>query len=514
MRKEQIILPVACLFTTFLLLVCFPACLKDMGNYHYQAREQVTVGGIQTLYSVFRGDSLCIDPQIFSTSPDTAFAYSWSLNKNIPAEPETMDTISHSRQLCCRVTLGSGVWTLIFSATNTKTLAATTVNLTLLVNTNFSQGWYVLKDNGGSTDIDFFPTPETIVPSGRIEEVLYTVNGQHLDGQAASLALMPSYSTTVNEAYYNTRALMALSENDAVVLDLNNGSIINKYDSLFFEPPVERKLQRVFYSLHSYFLVNNGRLHTLYSRSINTGKFGYQQLLDNRGTAYSLSKFYMTYWSQRPVFFDQRNSCFVTSEGTATMLTPFLDDAKSAMPACGNNKSLLYLGLKAAVPYEGCAVFSDKTNPELKIITSMRLSGMSQLLLTNDTLTPSSAVYHASLFAMLMGEESLLYFVKDHELWNRSLLSKQESRQYSFPTGEEPLFIQHRKYTGTTNYTKLSHNFIIAASAKDNVYTIRMFGKSAGNILPMPAVTLQGKGRPVDVIFVSPDITLTTPFYN
>jgi hypothetical protein len=201
----------------------------------------------------------------------------------------------------------------------------------------------------------------------------------------------------------------------------------------------------------------------------------------------------------------------VSATGNGAILTKLPDATGSQMPAAGNNKSLLFLGLKTGTPFQGWAILQDKTDPALKLLTSVKAGVTMALSLRNDTLNPSSPIYTAAMYTLLYGDENLIYFVNANKVWSRNLSDKTEQLQYAAPQGETITFIRHRKYAGKNDAeTPYYHNYIIVGTTSGSKYKIRLFTKTYGNMASEPTATLEGKGSASDILYIAPDVTEAT----
>jgi hypothetical protein len=77
-----------------------------------------------------------------------------------------------------RIIQPAKAWILEFAAKNKHTGYTKIITSTINVGTQFTRGWYILKDNGNQSDLDLFLTPTTIVPTSSIENVYSLVNGK------------------------------------------------------------------------------------------------------------------------------------------------------------------------------------------------------------------------------------------------------------------------------------------------------------------------------------------------
>jgi hypothetical protein len=499
---------------TTIICIFLSACYKDHSNSGNLPKEEITVKGIEALYNKTSFlDSFDINPQVSSSSPDAAFEYFWGIYDVPDKDPwnARFDTIAYTRQLKCQVNVRAGKWQLVFCARNTKTGYASFTTASLVVYTRFTRGWYVVKDNGADTDLDLFMTPAAATPTGKIENVINLVNHKQLKGAAGSLTLLTSYKSTATGTNSNTRALFVWSGEDMMALDLNTCSIIRSYDSLFYSAPPERKPVSLLRAWSDYYMINNGRLYSINNTLANTGQFGNAFLRDNDNSVYHLSKYYIASVIILPLLFDETSSSFVSATGSGAILTKLSDAAGSQMPSADNNKSLLYLGLKNSMSFQGWAIFQDKTDPALKLLTSVKTDPAMTLFLRNDTLAPSSPLYAATTYTLLYGDENLLYCVNANKVWSRNLSNKTERLQYAAPKGEVITFIRHRKYEGKNEAeTPYYYNYVIIGTKSGNKYKIRLFNKKNGNMDAVPAVILEGTGSASDILYIAPDVTETS----
>ena len=80
----------------------------------------------------------------------------------------------------------------------------------LTVTTALAEGWYVLREKDGYTDLDLFSTEK-----GKIESIIASNNdGRNLQGEARAIEFSYNYKAwdEVNERYVNTNSIFALSK--------------------------------------------------------------------------------------------------------------------------------------------------------------------------------------------------------------------------------------------------------------------------------------------------------------
>lgn len=494
-----------------LVLLMF-SCAKDKSNYDYTPNEVIKVEGLQATYTpVSEKDRLVIEPTATSTDPNAKFEYLWGIYEtNVQGSAPVLDTIGRTQKLDYLVKQPAKGWVLVLRVKNTNTKYTQYFTATVNVVTQFTRGWYVAKDDGAQADLDLFLTPTTITPDGKIENVYSMINGKKLSGKAQIMNFFSAYKSTVTGVLGNTRALFLVTDKDISALNINTMKEIRGYNTLFYEPPAVKAPAFVCIGSSANYVVNNGQCHSIYAMSANTGQFGVAKIKNDLGTPYNLSRYFYTYWITDPFFFDMTSSSFLSATGTGAVMTSVSDAPDVAgkkvtdMPANNNNKNLLYWGYKtSALSY---AVFQDKTVPSLKILSEVTAS-RTAFKMINDTLQTTSKIYNATRFALLDGDENMIYFVLGNEIWSRNLSNKFEQLQYTVPAGEEVTFVRHRKYTSEAAY---AHNYVMIGTKSGNNYKVRMFTKSSGNLASAPAFTLEGTGIVRDVMYMAPSVSETT----
>lgn len=182
---KKIIYPTLALALTFSLSSCF----SDDSSLGGDSVGEIAVSGIAESYSniAYMGEYLDIAPQVEAHEDMT---YSWLLLDGKTGSDDANgneiqpEVIGHEKDLHYEVNIAPGTYQLRFVAEGKSgyTVYKTT---SLTVRTTFSQGFYVLKENGeGNTDIDL------ITLDGKTgNDLLTSLDGQALQGKPLSLGV-------------------------------------------------------------------------------------------------------------------------------------------------------------------------------------------------------------------------------------------------------------------------------------------------------------------------------------
>jgi PKD domain-containing protein len=143
------------------------ACYKDKGNYDYKEIAIPEVTGLDSLYKVFLGDTLIIQPTVKSADASATFSYNWEVR--IPKK--YTDT-----------TLTGYPFKFIFSLEPDDYLVRLTITdnangmkyfrtFTIRGQTQFSVGSLVLSQEGNTSQLSFVKPDSTVLP--RIYKALH-----------------------------------------------------------------------------------------------------------------------------------------------------------------------------------------------------------------------------------------------------------------------------------------------------------------------------------------------------
>jgi len=492
------------------MIVLVTSCFKDKSNYDYLSSEKITVTGVNASYDrISMVDSIVITPTIVSTDATAQFSYFWGIYEtNVQGTAPKVDTICKTKDLHYFVKQPAKTWVLVYGAKNKNTGYMQITTSTMNVITQFTRGWYVLKDDGSKTDMDLFLTPTTITPTTVMTNVFSLLNGHKLDGKAKVMNFESGYKSYVTGALGNTRAMFIATDKDASIINTNTMLEIKNFNGCFYVPPTVKAPGTICTGSSADYFVNDGQVYSIYSMSSNTGVFGNRQMKDAINTPYHVSDFYYTYLAYDPIFFDETSSSFVSAGGAGTVLNTVTDAAGTAMKANNNNKTLLFMGMKTTS--SAVAVFQDKTIPTQKILSQITTT-VSAFKMVNDTLLSNSKLYTATKYTCNYVDEGMIYFVVGgNQVWSRNLVNKAEQLQYTAPAGETINFIRHKKYTVGTTELPFNFNYIMVGTTIGTNYNVRMFTKTAGNLSTTPAFTLTGTGTAGDVFYLTPSVSYGT----
>ncbi|QHS62012.1 PKD-like family lipoprotein [Chitinophaga agri] len=216
-------------FLYILIVVLIPvlsSCFKDKGNYDYIDLGEPVVTNLDTVYNVFTGDSLIIEPKITLPNGRTAVSCHWKIEIPLEARSEDHDGLS------LRILYGLGANR--YSATLTVRDEELGVNYYygFVINgkTQFSVGTIVLSDEGGQAKLSF------VKPDGSVQPDLYqSINGESLGTNPKQLIpLRNQFYMNVTFAYW---IVCGNGTNPAVKINSNDLKKMQYLKENFYEEP-------------------------------------------------------------------------------------------------------------------------------------------------------------------------------------------------------------------------------------------------------------------------------------
>lgn len=501
-----------------LILGCLAilSCSKDKSNYDYSETEHIDIEGIESKYAVISlKDTLKISPTAKSNK-DGELEYKWGFYEtNVQGRAEPMDTIARSQNLRYFITEDAKDWVAVCIVKNKKTGYSQYKTATVTVSTQFTRGWYILKDDGTNSDLDLYLTPQNNLVNGKIENVYSTANNQKIEGKGNFISFSSSYKSNIlnPSSYSNTRALFLTTEKDIQTVNVNNLKKIRDKQNLFLGGGQQITGNTgAFLGSTANYVLNNGQLYNIYAMSSNTGQFGNKAMIDGNNSNYELSKYMISSGSNDPILFDNLGGNFTTlGNGYGSTMTIFSNDAANDFNTANNNQKALFLGMKSNVYLPapdyyyktvGYAILQDKTDPAQKSLCALEKKQY-VLSIKKEVIDPSSKLYNASLYTLLLDDENLMYFVNNNQLYSRNLSNGFEQLQFSAPGGEQVTFIKHLKYS-ESGY---AFNFVVVGTKVGSNYKIRMFTKNSGNLDSNPVQTLEGAGTARAIIYIAPAVS-------
>lgn len=476
-----------------LLSLLAAACNKDNSTGASKAIPAVNVSGLKDTFNVFtHKDFLQVTPVVEHASD---FDYYWTLfSANFTPGQGLVkaDTLARTKDLNYEVLQDPGPYMLVFNVKDKNTGVTKFFNMTVNITTLTMNGWYLVKDNGGKTDMDF------IHSTGRIDNWIANFNGgKSLDGNAVKAVFSPGFKISpASPVLFNT--LMVVSSNDAAVYRVDNGSMVMNYDNMFFTKPAVRKPQAVFQPIATQNLgfINDGKAYNLVKGTLFSNlPVNYNNVVYNNLSPITASVAMDLGWNQ-------------TTKSIFCYSGSYFTELKAANG--GNRLQNMNADLQWLAGYTGnrsVALMLFRNPLDTGYLFKLDahygpLSGSGTMILATDTLKPQHSLMSASVIGGNY-DIDLLYYAVGDKIYMTDVASLQENLQFALPAGETVTCIQHIKYPQPLTTGPGTVNYIAIATYKGGRYKVYLHTISGtGTISALPQANFEGDGRVSTVIYM------------
>jgi hypothetical protein len=211
------------LFIAFVgLIALLSSCIEDKGNYDYVAPEAPIVK-IDSIYNVFVGDSLVIEPNI-SFSNKNLLSFKWAIS-----DPDLMTSHEYGGdKLDILFTLQAKLYYALLTITESETGMKYFYPFHIQGKTAFDTGILLLTSNNGHGELSF------IKPDGTIQKNLY--ENMHEEAlPSGPLQIVPlQQQNYVGKPYLGYWLLFSDKNNPGVLIDPNALTRIKYFRDNFF----------------------------------------------------------------------------------------------------------------------------------------------------------------------------------------------------------------------------------------------------------------------------------------
>lgn len=478
------------------LLLSITSCYNDKGNYDYLSDSQlmpVEIGALDSV-TVKANELLSIVPKV-NNDDVSRYKYMWyTIAKSWPYKRDTLST-AHDLSVNCNLEVGS--YTLYYQVKDSlKNIYKYTTTPLSVTATDINTGWYVMKEQNTTTDVDYFPM-SGVARTNLLTDVMGL---KPLDGSPVGMlygtscynheVTNPDGSTSI---LYSQSVYQIVSTKDMLSLNANDMSVFKTLSDEFYEAPSAINFQAVeMDALQTQTLVNNGQVHDLLSGS-GVGKFSYQKSGDYKFFPKIVAGYYDDY------VYDQNSHTLYASDmfSGMTECTDFMGTNLFA------DSTFVMLNFMPRVEknYMGSAYGIFKGGLENKYYIC-NIGLYSNYLYPDPELTeiPSAAEILSATVMTAPASASVIYFGKGNLLKMHKVASGTVETLKTFATGETISFI--RNISGT-NADKTEFNDLVVitnTAAGYNVYRFPLVG-SAGEINASSSAAMTGEGAAKYLMF-------------
>ena len=502
------IIIIAALFVSASLTACY-----DTEDKYDAPKEMALVGGIEEVYNlVALEDVLYIDPQVEMTDPGDPLEYLWSM---YPYEYSTESHISDFERpivstdpvLDYPVVAKPGKYTLEVRITNTATRQEIYKTTVLNISNNFTEGWYMLKEIDGATDMDLH-RPDNVL----MADVIYNIQGKRLPGTPNSMMYIAKYAYLDRETatFVTTPTLNVSTKETFSIIDVTTLMEIYGHDTMFYhgEPKQEESLFScpAMYGLN--YFSDKGVYFTgydvLWGTPNSSSMFGYVTPITGgcRPNINIINDEYFTY------FFDEKNKRILYTDYNGGLY------AKSRAAQGGSIPDVDPNNIEGDVLFFGRNVIGSNTPIALLLMQhptdqAKRTLYMMEIPFYGDRISTNTFKWGYDITGLKLNNATL--FAND-ELLSTSLFYVADNKVYAYriningtPGFEEPLtleglgageqitYIKNMYYNGTPADSRF--NYLAVGTYSNGNYKVYLYTLTAGYPVGAPVRIMQGEGK-------------------
>ena len=493
------------IFSVIIISFLYASCYDDKGNYDYVDFTDVIIKDIEDSYNaVSFQDTLRITPDI--ELDHGQFEYLWMINEAYVGTQYIeikWDTIGKEKTLVYPVSLPNGNYEITLKATDSETEYSVFYNTQLIVKTEFSLGFYVLKETeDGLTEVDLH-TPDKV-----LENLITKSLGNAMNGKPKSMGLMFSYCHLDPEnpdEYLWPRALSVCTENDIKIFNLNNWNTILTHEDMYYgeRPANDKPLYLGPNGFSIAYFSTAGICYNYQSKTqglASVGKYGLPVVVMENGVDIKCKPSEHVIYSDKTFgsfLYDELNRRFLGFTANYAIST-FKDDGEFPANNLPEDYKLLYLGYNSFGSASAYAIFAD--GHQKKYLYHLDLSKR----IVKDKQTLEGRLADAVLYANNETQANVVYGVVDNEVWMYSVESGEEQRLNLNELDGEITYVSNRYWTNDAIDSQNNFNYLAVGTHKYGKYRIYLFNTIGGKPTGGSVRILKGEGKVVKVHFNSP----------
>lgn len=479
------------------LMLLVTSCFDDDSTAWTNPLTRITISGIESAYekTAYVNDRLQIQPVVETGLTDDKVEYRWILINNktgkMTADGDTIQPleIGNTKDLDYEVNTAPGSYQIRLYVTDKVTGNSAMAYSSLTVQTNFSKGFYILKETeDGNTELD-----ELDFTWNLAENLLQKIDGKSMSGKPANLCQIydQNYINTENDEIETTNGLIVSSEKDFGIYRATDLKRILDRSNIFFdESPTDEVIYGTFSSSFNSMLISS---KGFYSFSGGTGQFGMPDV-KSTGSPYYYADFAAegggAYWN--PVTHSITGFDYLLNPYPLTDMSMGGEDITQNL----TNYDCLHCGYSFISWMEnGYFILRDKSNQD-RYLYLIDGSFSGQYLNCRVKLDPNSHMAKADHYATNGGSASYIYCAEGGKLYacitNTGDFSEVEIKPEGLSSGEYINFVANQFWDDDT--TGNPFNYLIVGTQSGNNYKLYVYDSNGGAPVGSPIKVIQGTG--------------------
>ncbi len=492
------------------LTVSMASCYSDDSTSSQGIIGDITVTGIEDSYAktAYMGERLIINPKVESNEDMT---YSWLLiNSETGSVDEAGDTIQpivigHEKDLDYEVNIAPATYTVRFIAQG-KSGYTVYEQTKLVVRTDFSQGFYVLKETAdGNTDVDLLT-----LDGKKGNDIITNMDGEPLAGKP--LVLRPLYST----AYIDDDTNQMTSDNTICITTDKGGLRISRatdfkqvlgrsnieYDEMDADEQPYTFFSTIFYNCMS----TSKGLYSTYPGGSSWGESSGQYGLPVSECGGSRFLFSSPKDYGTGVLWDaDAHSLLAFDYNISTSPLVYSDMTGEEETQNLTNYECLHCGFSnLSIGRNGLFVLQDKASSKRYLyLASSSFFGC--YLSSRTAFKAGSHLANASYYATNATSASYIYCVDGGKLYAANFmgdLDEIELKTEGIGSGETINFVANQVWAYSSGNTD-TFDYLIVGTQSGDGYKLYFYNTNGGAPVGTPVFTMEGKGTVKGVRFLN-----------
>lgn len=465
----------------FSLIIALSSCYKDKGNYDLIDLNEVAIDtsnlNIKPSYSLDRFDTLTIAPEIIYNGEivkniDTfkdKIEITWTIYQATTGiAVHSLDTLSNDLILKKPINKPSGLWVVKMSVKDLQYQTETFTKFQVNVNEIIADGWMVLYEKDGLTDVGLIVDERVkvgVVKNKLFTDLIKDHNPTPLYGKPVAL-LHPTSTLTKG------KDVIVMTDKQLLGLSRESFEVSYKMNDFFWALPSTINFQAFStnFTASKEFMINNNRIHTLSMTTIG---------FDRKNTKYSPpignDNYEIAAWQPKKylssldgVFYDAKGKKFMKLTANSTQLINFSSTPAGAFDLNNVGLDLInydwgYLSASPATHNE-YLLMRNSTNTYL-IVANFNVGVEAQIPVNKINLTNSPDINNTVSMAVAYAGQYLLYASPNSVYLNKFNTAQNAEVLWKCPDGEVITDIQLQKF-----YYNAFHLANILPNANKYVY--------------------------------------------
>lgn len=478
-------------FYLFFALVGVGACFDDETIVATDATmiDDIAIGELRDTTAVAYTTVLKITPDV---ADNPAYSYAWYVyGESLPTDKGYRTVkIGSEKTLSYVVNLGLGSYTLVFEVTDMETGYCAMKEMALQVITAFSQGFYILKEVGGNTEIDMYNTDN----GEKLSDLFAMTQGKSLPGTPTGINVLygMAYVDPETAAASSGAALfVAYGENEMACFRTTDLMKVFDRTTLLFNEMAEDEIPYSMATAGGTYLFSNKGVRRTTSL---TGKYGYP--VGGEGA----SRFFQACDGAGLMYWNEITCRLEYTNGSAPIAIEYYGNEIN-----WNDVEPIATGWNHLVGVNTMWYVFENAVGERWLV----LINSSRQVTEVRALDASLHIAQSNIIAGNGLTSSTIYSVHDNTLWRYSIDNGTENatplQLTGVAAGEEIVFL-------SDIYFQTEFDYIVVGTQNGDNYTLYMYEIQGGQPYGSPVHVVKGKGFLKQVRYVSQS-SISSPNY-